>query len=175
MNTQKAAYWFALALFAVALHSEYQRGAFPSLHRAASSAGVTLCRVTTKAERTVALARLIVARPPVTDELAATVDVRQLRNDWKMSEDQREMIREQVRAQAEIVRAQVLQHRGQLELVRSLARQQVRLRQAASRSMVNDCSRTRAAVKIHSGTNLSDTNLAMPDFDMPELEIADSD
>lgn len=79
MNTQKSAYWVALALFAVALHSEYQRGAFPSLQRAANSASATLCRLTTKAEQTVAMAKLIVGRPTrSTDGLLAGLDALQL-------------------------------------------------------------------------------------------------
>ena len=38
MNAQKVAYWVALAVFGLALHSAYQRGEFPSIHRVARSA-----------------------------------------------------------------------------------------------------------------------------------------
>ena len=170
MNTQKATYWFALALAAFAFHSEYQRGAFPALHRAANCAGVTLCRMATNAERTVAVA-LMAARPTIPDDdLPASIEVRQLAATRQLTEDQKEMIREQVRAQAEMIRAQVLEHRGQIREMRSFARQQVRLSEGTSRNMFIVCPKTGAKVKIHAGATLPGLNL-----DLPELEIAESD
>lgn len=137
MNTQKATYWLALALAAFAFHSEYQRGAFPALHRAANSAGVTLCRIATNAERTVAMARLMAARPTIPDdELPTSLELRQFADVRQLSEEQKEMIRDQVRAQAEIIRAQVRQRRGQLVEIRTLARQQVHLADSMNRRMV---------------------------------------
>ena len=181
MTTPKAAYWFALALFAVALHSEYQRGAFPALHHAASRAGVTLCRVATNVEHTVAMARMISTRPTVpAEELRARIDARELADALQLPEDQKEMIREQVRAQAEVIRAQVLQQRGQLEEMRSHALRQVRISNAASRSMVIDCPRRRSRIEIHTGANISVPSISVPnlpdaELDIPALAIDDSD
>jgi len=137
MNSQKATYWFALALAAFALNGEYQHGAFPTLHRAADSAGATLCRMATNAERTVAMARLMAARPTIPDdELPTSLEVRQFADVRQLSEDQKEMIRDQVRSQAEMIRAQVRQHRGQFMEIRSLARQQLRLADSMNRRVI---------------------------------------
>ena len=97
MNTPKAAYWFALALFAVAFHNEYQRGAFPTFHRAANKSRVpaTLCHLTAKAERTVLMATLIIRSPaPSTRELLASLDARQLADTRRLAQDEAEMARE---------------------------------------------------------------------------------
>jgi hypothetical protein len=161
MNTPKAAYWFALALFAIAFHSEYQRGAFPALHRVASHAGSTMCRLTTKAERTVAMARLIIERPaPSSGELFARLDARQSADTRRLAEDAaetaheeaqdraemlrdriREQVRdrgrEQVRAQAEIVRAQTEMQRGQIRRIRVLSESEVRITNALDRPVIS--------------------------------------
>ena len=171
MNSQKVTYWLALALAAFAFHTEYQRGAFPVLHRAAGRAGASLCKLATKAERTVAMATLIVAQPAiVSDDLPSALAEARVAEAWQLTEDQREVIREQVRAQAEVIRAQMIEHRGQLEEMRSFARQQVRISDAASRNMVLVCPKTGAKVKIHAGASLPD-----PNVELPGLEITDSD
>lgn len=136
MNSQKATYWFALALAAFALNSEYQRGAFPTLHKAADSAGATLCRMATNAERTVAMARLMAARPTIPDDELPSLEFQQFADVRQLSEDQKEMVRDQVRAQVEIIRARVRQHRGQLVEIRDLARQQVHLADSMNRRVV---------------------------------------
>ncbi|MFZ3342860.1 MAG: hypothetical protein WA609_03310 [Terriglobales bacterium] len=121
MNTPKAAYWFALALFALAIHSEYQRGAFPAFHRAANNASATLCHLTVKAERTVAMARLIIGRPaPSTDQLLAGLDARQLADARRIAEDGAEMAREEAQDRAEMLRDEIR------EQVRDRVRDQVR-------------------------------------------------
>ncbi len=171
MNTQKATYWIALALAAFAFHSEYQRGAFPVFHRAAGCAGVSLCKLATRAERTVAMAKLIVAQPTIADDdLSSALAGARVAEARELTQDQKEMIREQVRAQAEVVRAQMLEYRGQIQEMRSFARQQMRVSRAASRSMVMVCPRTGVKVKIPAGVDLSEA-----DVEMPNLEIADSD
>ncbi len=186
MNTPKAAYWFALALFAVALHSEYQRGAFPALHHAASRAGYTLCRAATKAERTVAMARLIVGRPaPATDALLAGLDARQLADARRLAEDGAEMareegqeraemiqeqvrdrVREQVRAQAEIVRAQMELQRAQIRKIRVFSRSQMRISSAADMPVLSvmpgHCPQSAIRVEVPS-INLHMEDLRMDD------------
>ncbi len=56
MNTNKAAYWIALGVFALTLNSEYRHGSFVPLHRVAEHAGSALCRITARAEKTLAVA-----------------------------------------------------------------------------------------------------------------------
>lgn len=176
MNTQKSAYWVALALFAVALQSEYQRGAFPSLHSAANSAGATLCRLTTKAEQTVAMAKLIVGRPTrSTDSLLAGLDARQLMDAKRIAEDRaeiareeaqdraesvrdevreqvRDRIRDQVRAQAEIARAQTELERTQLRRIGVLSQSHVHISTAVDRPMIsitpNHCAQSTIRVEV---------------------------
>jgi hypothetical protein len=127
MNSQKATYFLALALTAFAFHSEYQRGAFPVVHRAANSAGATLCRMATHAERTVAMARLMAARPTISDdELRASLELRQFADTRQLSEDQKEMVWNQVRAQQEVVRAQVREYRSQVREYRGQIRNEMR-------------------------------------------------
>ena len=115
MNTTKATYWIALATFALALNSEYQHGKFPGLHRVAGRAGTTLCRITTRAERTLAMARLLTVRPGLpAQELLAS-------NAAEMAENQAEMLREQARGEAEVLREQ---GRDQAETLRDQVRAQ---------------------------------------------------
>jgi len=176
MNTQKSAYWVALALFAVALHSEYQRGAFPSLHRAANSTSATLCRLTTKAEQTVAMAKLIVGRPTrSTDNLLAGLDARELMDAKRLAEDRaeiareeaqdraesvreevreqvRDRIRDQVRAQAEIARAQTELERTQLRRIGVLSQSHIHISTAVDRPMIsitpNRCAQSAIRVEV---------------------------
>ena len=82
MNSAKITYWIALAAFALALNGEYQHGKFPALHRAAQGAGNTLCRITTRAEHTLAMARLL------TDSSALPADDLLASNAARMAEDQ---------------------------------------------------------------------------------------
>jgi hypothetical protein len=115
MNTTKATYWIALATFALALNSEYRHGKFPGLHRVAGRAGTTLCRITTRAEQTLAMARLLTVRPGLpAQELLAS-------NAAEIAENQAEMLREQARDEAEVLREQ---GRDQAETLRDQVRAQ---------------------------------------------------
>jgi hypothetical protein len=193
MNTQKIAYWFALALFTVAVHSEYHRGAFPALHRAANSAGSTVCRLTTKAERTIAMARMIVGRPTrSTDGLLAGLDARQLMDAKQLAEDKAEMareeaqeraetlrdrvqdqvreqvrdrIRDQIRVQAEIVRAQAELQRAQVRQI-VLTESRLHISNAVGRSMISVTPSRCAQPAIH---------VAVPSIDMSVAESSDDD
>jgi hypothetical protein len=197
MNTPKAAYWFALALFAVALHSEYQRGAFPALHDAASRAGSTLCRLSTKAERTVAMARLIVGGPaPSTDALLAGLGARQLADARRLAEDGAEMareeaqdraemlrdqvrdqvrerVRDQARAQVEIVRAEMELQRAQIRKVHVLSRSQMRISNAVDMPMISvtpgHC--PQSAIRV----NMPSVDLQMGDLRMDDSSDDDAD
>jgi F0F1-type ATP synthase membrane subunit b/b' len=117
MNAQRTAYWLALVIAGLAFHSEYQRGAFPALHRAADSAAVTLCRTVSDAERTVAMAKLVITKPELrsSDLLAAS----QLADARRMAAEQAEMARAEARMQTEMIRERVQeQMRAQAEMMR---------------------------------------------------------
>jgi hypothetical protein len=58
----KALYWIALGVFALALNSEYQKGNLPLAHRVADRAGAALCQIATRAEQTWAVARILTGR-----------------------------------------------------------------------------------------------------------------
>ncbi len=169
MNTQKAAYWLALAVFGLALHSEYRHGSFPALHRAAERASFTMCRVAAHAERAVALARLLIVRPaPATDELLASADATGMaRNQAEMVREQvqhaierprdlaldkAELLRDQTRARAEMIRALAEVRRAQFEEARGQMRSQILISGAANRRLIAvrpyDCKRTGSRVAI---------------------------
>lgn len=155
MNTQKATYWFALGIFALAFTSEYQRGAFPVIHRAATSTGSTFCRLAANAERTFAMARLIVVRPTVSaDDLLAS-EARQLAETRQAAEDQAAMMREEAHDQARMARAEA---RDQADLLRDRIREQVRAQQEMIRAEVelqraqierSQLQRPRAAMRLN--------------------------
>ena len=62
MNTNKLAYFVALGVLVFGLTSEYQKGNFPAIHRALGIAGDSLCRLVTRAERTLAVAGVVTGR-----------------------------------------------------------------------------------------------------------------
>ena len=113
MNAQKATYWIALGLLTYAFTGEYQRGAFPVFHRLASYGNSRVCRLATNAERTFALARLIVGRPALrADDLVA--DARPLAIAGRLAEERAEMIQEQGQDQAQITREEAHNRADQL-------------------------------------------------------------
>lgn len=169
MNSQKATYWLALALTAFAFHNEYQRGAFPALHRGAHGAGATLCRLASNVERTVATARLIVARPTITeDELATNLELRQFADARRLSEDQKEMVRDEVRAQAEVIRAQAREYRSQVSDYRGHIRDEMRSLPTQVR-LVDSLNRRVLVV----GPGTCKSRVEMPA--LPELPAADDE
>jgi len=169
MNTQKAAYWLALAVFGLALHSEYRHGSFPALHRAADRASFTLCQLATHAERAVAVAKLLIVRPALgTNDLLAAADARQLREGRaemlrdqvqsqielhrNLAQEQAEMLRDQSRARADMVRTLVDLRRAQFEQARSRMASQILVSNTANRRMIvvrpSGCSKTSSRVAI---------------------------
>ncbi|HEX8810535.1 MAG TPA: hypothetical protein VF742_00960 [Terracidiphilus sp.] len=176
MNTTKATYWMALAVFALALNSEYRHGNFPALHRVASQAGTTMCRVATRAEHTLAMARLLTGRPalPADDLLAlntsemaenqaemlreqAQVEAEVLRDQTR---DQAERLRDQVRAQVEMLRAQAQMQRDQIEQIRFRTQSRVRISNAMNRRVVvvgtPGCSKSDLRVAVNAGPEPAD-------------------
>ncbi len=139
MNIEKAAYWIALAVFGLVLQSEYQRGEFPSLHRAAARANSELSRMAAQAERTFVVARVLTARPALrADDVLDRAQISELAQGQaellrEQAQDNAEQFRDQMRAQANILRAQAQTRRVQIEQIRVLARPQLRLRTATNR------------------------------------------
>lgn len=169
MNTQKAAYWLALAVFGLALRSEYRHGSFPALHRAADRASFTLCRLATHAERAVAMAKLLTVGPALgTDDLLAAADAKELaENQAEMlreqvqnaielrrgqAQDKAELLRDRTRARADMIRTLVDVRRAQFEQARSQMSSQIFIRNAANRRLIvvgpNGCSKTGSRVAI---------------------------
>jgi hypothetical protein len=103
MDTNKAAYWIALGVFALGLNSEYQHGRFVALHRVSEHAGSTLCRMATRAQQTLAVARVLTSRErfPVDGLSAATGGA-------ETAQGQDELVRDQARDEAELLRDGVL-------------------------------------------------------------------
>jgi len=176
MNTQKAAYWLALALFGLALHSEYQRGAFPRLQQTVNRASSEACHLTAQARQAVFMARLLAGdRKLRPEDLVAQANAREL---VEAQAEVSQALEEQARDRAELirdqVRAQVRMIRGQLEVER-VERQQIRLC-PRSRIRVNDsnqpifvvCPKTGAAIAVADAADLSDL-----DTELSEIEIGD--
>lgn len=166
MNTQKAAYWIALAVFGLALHSEYQHGAFPFLRRDADHAGTTLCRLVRHAEQGLAMARLLAARPATNaDDFFSYGDARELAEAQsqlfqEQAHDQAELLLDQGRAQVAMVRSQINMQRSQLDRIRQCVRSQIRVSANANRRVImigpDACDETGARVAITSIVNSPD-------------------
>ena len=196
MNTQKAAYWLALAVFGLALHSEYKHGSFPALHRAAGCASATLCRLATHVEQSLALAGSESAPPALrTDDFDASAEARelaearaelareeaqdkaeQLREQAQdraealreQAQDRAQLLRDQARAQAEMIRAQVPMQRAQIEQIHRCVRSQLRESNAVNRRIVVLCPRSRAKVTVQTAKALSDLGK-----DLSDVEVGD--
>src|ERR1700691_1042221 len=127
MDTKKAAYWIALGVLALGLSSEYRHGSFEALHRVAEHADVVLCR---GAERTLAVARVLTSREGfAADNLLASA------NAAEMARDRAELLREQARDEAEILRENVRQRVG--DGVRDSVREQIRAQAEVIRAQID--------------------------------------
>jgi hypothetical protein len=142
MNTQKIAYWFALALFAFALHSEYRHGAFPALHRTFGQAGSEMCRLAAHANQLLATAKLITGDSSVRpDDLIASADARELAEARaellrERTQQRVELLRDRARFQADMIRTHVHLERAQVDRLRAQMNSQFRFKDAANRRMV---------------------------------------
>src|ERR1700674_1924266 len=124
MDTNKAAYWIALGVFALALNSEYQNGRFVAVHRVAEHAGSALCRMATRAEQTLAVAKVLTSRErfPVDGLVAAT--------------DGAELLRDGVLARADVIHARAEVQRAQVEQIRLRMRSRFRLARTVNRQVM---------------------------------------
>jgi hypothetical protein len=155
MNTNKLMYWLALGVFALGLRSEYQNGRFPTIHRMASATGSSLCRIVTRAEQAVALARVLSGSQPFdTDHLLASAHDGELAQGDLLRDQARthaQLIRDQVRAQADLIRAQAELQRSQIEQIRWETRSRLKLTNAADRRVTLICPRTGARISVNAG------------------------
>src|SRR6266852_5448666 len=106
MDTNKAAYWIALGVLALGLNNEYRQGNFVALHRIAGRADAVLCRVSTCAEQTLAAVRGLIDREEFTADVTADDQAAGLRG-AEMARAQGELLREQAQDEAELIRDQV--------------------------------------------------------------------
>jgi hypothetical protein len=130
MNTNKAAYWIAVGALALGLNSEYRRGNFVPLHRIADRAGSAMCRITSRAEKTLAIAKFLagpeVGLPETLVASAGEVDtarsrVHMLRQHSReeaavLREEMRDQVRDEIRARAEVNRARAEMQRAEMEI-----------------------------------------------------------
>jgi hypothetical protein len=170
MDTNKAAYWIALGVLALGLNSEYQQGHFPVLHRVADRAGSVLCRISTRAEQTLAMATGPTSRERFqVDSLLASADrgemareqAEALREQARDAAEQvreavREQVRDQIRAQADVIRAQAEMRRAELEQFRSRTQSEVRFARTVSRRVMVTCPKSGERVAVRVAPELTD-------------------
>jgi hypothetical protein len=164
MDTNKAAYWIALGVLALGLNSEYQHGSFVALHRVAEHAGSALCRMATRAEQTVAVARVFTSRERFTvDDLLVASDraemaraqVELLRD---QARDEAELLRDGVLAQDDVVRVQAETQRAEVEQIRLRMRSQVRLSRTVDRRVMAVCPKTGVRIAVNAGMRLAEVS-----------------
>jgi hypothetical protein len=170
MNTDKTMYWVALGVLALGLHSEYGNGRFSAIHHVAGQAESTLCRLVTRAEQTLATARILVASVPqevrVDDDLVAR---QQAQVERVMAEHQADLDRVFADRQAHLDRAMAMRQanldclqqkldgmhvaldRAQVQRARALERTQFQLSNAVNRRMIVACPRTGAKISVNAG------------------------
>jgi hypothetical protein len=172
MDTNKAAYWIALGVLALGLNSEYQQGHFVTLHRVAGRAGSVLCRLSTRAEQTLASARVLTSHEGFqVDTLLASADrSEQVRDQSELLREQardaaeqvreavREQVRDQIRAQADVIRAQAEIRRAEIEQFRSRTRSEVRFARTVSRRVMVTCPKSGARVAVRVDPELTEVS-----------------
>jgi hypothetical protein len=164
MNTNKAAYWIALGVFALALNSEYQHGSFVALHRVSEYASSALCRMATRAGQTLAVARALTSRErfPVDGLVAATGGAEMVRVEGELLRDQArdeaELLRDGVHAQAAVIGAQAETQRAETEQIRLRVRSQFRLARAVNRRVTEVCPKTGARIVVNAGMRLAEVS-----------------
>jgi hypothetical protein len=175
MDVNKAGYWIALGVFALALSSEYRQGNFATLHQVASRAESALSRISTRAEQTLAVAKVLTnGDKSAANNLLASTDSdemaraqRQLfREPARGKTELRDEIREQIRARAEVIRAQAETERAEIEQLRLRTRSQIRVARMITRTVMVTCPKTGARIAVHALPQ-------SPDIDIIEDEDSD--
>jgi hypothetical protein len=166
----KALYWIALGVFALGLTSEYQQGNLPLAHRVADRAGAVLCQIATRAEQTLAVARVLTGRPApefrVDDQLLAR---QQAEVERVLAEHQADLDRAMDLRQADLDRLQqrldrvhVVLDRAQLAKVRVFERSRIKLSNATSRRIVV-CPQTGTRVSVDAEPDVADLSVDVDD------------
>jgi len=178
MDTNKAAYWIVLGVLALGLNSEYQQGRFVALHRASEQAGSAFCRITARAEQTLALARMLGREEFSTDNLVTSTggaEIARSQNELReqvrdeaerVRETVRQQIRDEIRAQSGVIRAQAEMRRAQIEQMRWRTRSQLSLARTADRRVTVVCPKTGQRIEVNDGQAFVNV--------VPELELEDS-
>jgi hypothetical protein len=167
MDTNKAAYWIALGVLALGLNSEYQHGRFVALHRVSEYASSAVCRMATRAEQTLAVARVLTSRERFPDGLlAASGGAEMARAQDELLRDQardeaellRDRVREEVHAQADVVRAQAEVQRAEVGQIRLRMRSQFRLARTVDRHVTVICPKTGVRIAVNAGMRLAEVS-----------------
>jgi hypothetical protein len=164
MDTNKAAYWIALGVFALGLNSEYQHGRFVALHRVSEHAGSTLCRMATRAEQTLAVARVLTSRErfPVDRLSAATGGAEMAQGQDELLRDQvrdeAELLRDRVLGPADVIRAQAEVQRAEVEQIRLRMRSRFRIARAVDRRVAVVCPKTGVRIAVNAGMRLAEVS-----------------
>ena len=164
MDTNKAAYWIALGVLALGLNSEYQHGSFVALHRVAEHAGSALCSMATRAEQTLAVARGLTSRERFTvDDLLAASDGAEMARAQEellrdQARDEAELLRDGVLAQDDVVRVQAETQRAEVEQIRLRMRSQVRLSRTVDRRAMAVCPKTGVRIAVNAGMRLAEVS-----------------
>jgi len=172
MDTNKAAYWIALGVLALGLNSEYQHGSFAALHRVTEHAGSVLCRISTRAQQTLAVARVLTRREgfPADDLLASTGGAGMARAQGELLRErargETELFRDEIRTQADVIRARAEMRRAEIEQIRLRTRSQVRLASAVNRRVTVVCPKTGARITVNAGPEVADVS--------PDVEVEDT-
>ena len=155
MNTNKIIYWMALGVFALGLRTEYRNGRFPAIHRVGEHAESALCRIATRADQTIALARVLTS-----DQASAANDVLALARNGELmqaemlrdqAQAQAQLFRDQVQAQADLIRGQAELQRSQIEQIRWRTQSQFKFTKAAQRRVTLICPKTGARISVDAG------------------------
>ncbi|SRR6266404_3068660 len=167
MDTNKAAYWIALGVFALALNSEYRHGSFVPLHRVVEHTGSALCRITARAERTLAVASLRARNDGswMDDVPAAPGGAEMARVQGELLRDQTweaEVLRDGLHARADAIRAQAEVQRAEIEQVRMRVRSQFRIARTVDRRVTVFCPKTGVRIAVNAGMRLAEVS---PDVD----------
>ncbi len=166
MDTNKAAYWIAVGVLALGLNSEYRHGSFVAVHRVAERAGSVLCRISTRAEQSLAVALGMTNREKFRtgDLLAATEGTEMARAEAEIVREQararaemvRERVRDEIRAQADVIREQAEMVRAQIEQIRWRTASQIGLARTANRRVTVVCPKTGTRITLKPVVELAD-------------------
>lgn len=161
MNTDKAVYWITVGVLALGLNNEYQHGNFAALHRVAERANSVLCRVTAHAEQALLVAKVLTSHDRFTaDDLLASAGATEREerdNAVRLRDILRRRLPDELRAQAEIIRAQA-EVRSNMEQIRLHARSQFRFVGAANRRLTVLCPETNVRIAANEGAEYPDSD-----------------